>query len=371
MTRGDTGKAQDQRGRGNGSYQAGRIRLIPFSEIVLGTERRDTVKALIPREGLVVVWGPPKCGKSFLVFDLCMHVALGWVYRGRRVDVGDVVYCAFEGVQGLRARVEAFRQRYLSRHSAEVGFYLQPETLDLVQDHYALIAAIREHCIPSIVILDTLNRSLRGSESKDEDMAAYIRAADSIREAFHCTVIIVHHCGVDSSRPRGHTSLSAAADVQIAIRRDAGANIIATVEFNKDGPGGDALCSRLEAINVGVDEDGEPITSCIVVPIDPTTATRRMPTGQAELALRLLHRAMVDVGEAPPVSKHIPAGQKTVVRLDVWRRYFADGIAANRTSKDTKQKAFRRAVATLQESGFIGVWGDFVWPTQDNGHPGH
>ena len=27
----------------------------------------------IPRVGLVVVWGPPKCGKSFWAFDLAMH----------------------------------------------------------------------------------------------------------------------------------------------------------------------------------------------------------------------------------------------------------------------------------------------------------
>ena len=47
-----------------------RIRLIPFEEIQLGTTRRDLVKGLIPRVGLTVAWGPPKCGKSFWAFDL-------------------------------------------------------------------------------------------------------------------------------------------------------------------------------------------------------------------------------------------------------------------------------------------------------------
>src|SRR5262249_9392477 len=60
------------------------------------------------------------------------------------------------------------------------------------------------------------NRSLAGSESSDEDMTAYLNAADAISEAFGCVIIIVHHCGVDGTRPRGHTSVTGTADVQLA-----------------------------------------------------------------------------------------------------------------------------------------------------------
>jgi AAA domain len=59
-----------------------------------------------------------------------------------------------------------------------------------------LIACIQEQSgTPILVVLDTLNRSLRGSESSDEDMTAYLNAADAIRETFNCVVVIVHHCG--------------------------------------------------------------------------------------------------------------------------------------------------------------------------------
>ena len=65
-------------------------------------------------------------------------------------------------------------------------------------------------------------------------MAAYIRAADAIRETFHCAVIIVHHCGIAANRPRGHTSLSGADDAQIAVERDDASGIItAKVEHMK------------------------------------------------------------------------------------------------------------------------------------------
>src|ERR1700679_1151096 len=107
------------------------IHLVPFAEITLGTARRDLVKGMIPRVGMTVVWGPPKCGKSFWAFDLMMHVALGWSYRGRRVNQGTVVYCAFEGQTGIEQRVEAFRLKCLDGHTAAVPFYLEPVTLDL------------------------------------------------------------------------------------------------------------------------------------------------------------------------------------------------------------------------------------------------
>ena len=80
-----------------------------------------------------------------------------------------------------------------------------------------------------VVCLDTLNRSLVGSESKDEDMSGYIAAAGKIEEEFGCLVVIVHHCGVDATRPRGHTSLTGAVEVQIAVKKSEGGIITATL----------------------------------------------------------------------------------------------------------------------------------------------
>src|SRR5262249_2190184 len=94
----------------------------------------------------------------------------------------------------------------------KVPFYLEPVTLDLVRDHRALNAAIRRQLgddRPVAVVLDTLNRSIRGSESSDEDMTAYVNAADAIPTAFGRAVTTVHHCGIHRPRPRAHASLTA------------------------------------------------------------------------------------------------------------------------------------------------------------------
>src|SRR5262249_3639597 len=101
----------------------------------------------------------------------------------------------------LRARGKPARP---ALHHARAG---------LIADHATLIADITGQLsgeMPICVVLDTLNKSLMGSESKDTDMSAYVRAAEAIRDAFKCVVIIVHHCGLDDTRPRGHTALPGA-----------------------------------------------------------------------------------------------------------------------------------------------------------------
>jgi len=161
-------------------------------------------------------------------------------YRERKVRQGAVVYCALEGCTAFKNRVEAFRQAKLADNANAVPFSLMASPMSLVADHRALITSIRERApAPAAVVIDTLNRSLTGSESSDEDMSAYVKAADAIQDAFGCVVIIVHHCGHEGTRPRGHSSLMGALDVQVAVKRDAEDNIVATVELMKDGPQGD------------------------------------------------------------------------------------------------------------------------------------
>jgi AAA domain len=72
-----------------------RFPLLPFHKLTLKTSAAYLVKGIIPRVGITVAYGPPKCGKSLWAFDIAMHSALGWHYRGRRVISGIVIYCAF------------------------------------------------------------------------------------------------------------------------------------------------------------------------------------------------------------------------------------------------------------------------------------
>jgi hypothetical protein len=291
-----------------------------------------------------------------------MHVALGRPYRGRRTRQGAVVYVALEGAEGFKARTEAIRKHY---QMSDAPFYLMTVRIDLVRYHAPLIADISERLgavIPAAVFIDTLNRSLIGSEAKDEDMAAYLRAADVIREAFDCVVPVVHHCGINDSRPRGHTSLTGAADAQLAVKRDGKKNFTVTVEYMKDGPEGDVLTCRLDTVDVGADADGDRTTSCIVIPVDdatPRPAARVKLTNREQLAKRSLAEALCDSGVKPPF--YLRAGLKAVSR-DAWReRYYRDDFCADETKVDTRRKAFGRAADGLRVKGLICVRESWVW----------
>jgi hypothetical protein len=323
-----------------------------------------------------VAWGRPKCGKSFWTFDLAAHVATGLSYRGLKVRQGPVVYIAAEGADGFHARIEAWCAQYLglpigadTPKKADIPFDLLPVRLDLVQDHDAFISDVMRQTSnvpPVLVVVDTLNRTYAGSESSDEDMTAYVAAADAIKAAFKCTVIIVHHCGHETSRPRGHSSLTAAADTQIAIRRD-GDFVTATVEWNKDGPEGYVNVSRLDLVEIGLDGDGDPVTTRVVVPCDPVEAGAGAGPGRPKMsanlqnALEALKMAIADAGESE-TSAHIPNGVLTVP-TELWRRY-----ALKRSmemdphrSDDARRMAFKRSATILQARDLVACWNDRVW----------
>jgi hypothetical protein len=354
---------QPDHDKGNGHAKGQpRFLLKPFEAITVSTAPNYLVKGILPRHGLVVVWGPPKCGKSFWTFDMVMHIALGWEYRGRRVQQGAIVYFALEGSYGFSARVEAWRRRHLNGHTGPVPFYLLDVPVDLVADRNMLITAIKAQLgeqMPTAVVIDTLNRALVGDENKSDDMAKFIRAADMIRAAFDCLVIIIHHCGIAGSRPRGHTSLAGADDAQIAVERADDGCITVKVEHMKDGDVTAPMASTLERVELGNDDDGDPITSCVIVPVEggsPKGKAKLSPTALA--GLRCLHDCLADLGKSAPASNHIPPGVRSVT-LKEWREYLFKHNLINREGSYREQ--MRRLHVTLKNAGVIGIWDEYVW----------
>lgn len=357
--------------RTNGGGRA-RFSPTPFNKVLLDTSPAYLVKGLIPRGGLAVVWGPPKCGKSFWAFDLAMHVARGVPYRSRRVQQGAVAYLALEGGHGFRARIEAYRRAH---DVADAPFYLITDRTDLVEDREALISAIRPTG-PDMVVIDTLNRSLAGSENKDEDMSAYVRAADAIRAALDCAVVVIHHCGVEGTRPRGHTALTGAVDAQIAVQRDDAGNVVATVEWMKDGEADTVIVSSLERITLATDDEGDEISSCVIRPAECNAAPRVMP-GKRKREGKGLHtfrdafnEALSDTGQTISVRNDGPpvrATRMSHVRKQFELRY-ATGESDAKLRAHAQRMALKRIVAALPDEYATWVQGDaeWIWRPKEN-----
>jgi hypothetical protein len=341
-----------------------RFPLVAFQNIRVDTTRRGyLVKGLLASTGLAVVWGAAKSGKSFWTMDLGLHIALGWEYRGRRVQQAIAVYIALEGRDGFPARIEAFRQHHGIKSAP---FYLLTTTLNLVGDAAALVADIKAQLgdeRPGVVFVDTLNRSLVGSESKDEDMGAYLAAAEQVAHELGCVVVVIHHCGIDATRPRGHTSLSGSVESQLAVKRGDAGEVVVTVELAKDFAEGAQIFSRLKSVVVGTDPDGDDITSLVVLPAEggsQTTTPGKKVTGAKKVALDILRNAIDEAGLVPPASNHIPPNTRTIP-VETWRLYAYAGNVTESSKPDTKQKAFVRAVKDLQAANLVRIWGDQAW----------
>ena len=296
------------------------------------------------------------------MWKIIMHIALGRDYRGHRVQQATVVYVALEGKQGFPARKEAFRRH----HGIESApFYLLSTSLDLVAKSSELIASIKAQLgtdLPGVLFLDTLNRSLVGSESRDEDMARFLAAAEKVAQELNCAVVIVHHCGIDASRPRGHTSLSGAVESQLKVERGNTGEVIVTVELAKDFAEGIETVSRLERVPLGTDLDGDEISSLVVLPAETSsrrsTTTRKLSDRQ-RLALAALDECTINAGKAAPPSFQLPASVK-IVPLIAWRdELYARGVL-DRDAKSPREE-FKRVRIQLQARSLIGVNGELVW----------
>jgi hypothetical protein len=372
-------KAREQRREkyrsGNGGDAAassGRFQLKAFDAIKVSTAPSYLVKGIIPRVGLVVIWGPPKCGKSFWTFDLMMHVALGWTYRGRRVKQGVVVYLALEGGSGFAKRVEAWRQRNLAQDHDPVQFYLLDVPVDLIADHTALIAAIKVQLgtvVPVAIVIDTLNRALVGDENKSDDMAKFIRASDAVRAAFGCLVAIVHHCGIQGTRPRGHTSLAGADDAQIAIERDDDGVISAKVEHMKDDEAGAVIVSRLERVELGNDDDGDPQASCIITPVEQPAgsasigASIRLTSGQRRF-MDILREAIPDAPAEHKTTSNIPGGRTAISREWVKMCCKSKGWFDPGASDNNNRAKVSNMLNALAGRRLVGLSNLYVWLAQ-------
>jgi hypothetical protein len=353
-----------------------RFQVIDFEDMRPDDVSHYLVDELLPEKGIGMVWGKPKCLKSFFMLDVCFHIARGMTYHDRAVKRGGVVYCAFEGGYGYKKRVTALRLLHGidGEPKGSTPLKIVPSSApNLVKDHTQLVREVREQIgdmAPRIVVLDTLNKSMPGSESKDADMAAYIKAAEAIRDAFDCLVIIVHHCGWDESRPRGHSSLPGAVDVQLRVERT-DSHLTIEVELMRDGPEGTQVHLTAEEIVVGRDERaGRDLTSLVLTslvlkaadaPLEPAEKKRGRPGAAIPVFERALKTALEARGESfqPDLGTPVHAVDQKHVRYYFDRNYI-DGSAKDESSL---RRAFGRALNELNDNGGIVCQRDSIGRT--------
>jgi hypothetical protein len=320
------------------------------------------VHGLFPAGGLIVPYGPPKGGKTFIVLSLCLHVAAGMDWFGRAVRGGGVIYIAGEGIGGLGVRTRAMRQHY--GIPVNIPFWIVRRAFNLTTGTAAadLVKLIRSTVLDepiAMVVIDTLARAMPGAEENSaRDVGLVIAACAEVQDALQCAVVPIHHQGKEESRGmRGTTAIKGAVDASFKIVKS-GDQVTMTNEDQKEAETAPEIMFTMLKVAVG-------LSRTALVPVvdraaDNHEQQRQEPTGQALTALRVLRDLMAGPESAilPPFPG-LPSGDVRGLPFEVWRRGFYEKMPGEPQPK--RKLAFYRASQKLEQLRYIGVHDPWVW----------
>jgi hypothetical protein len=178
-----------------------------------------------------------------------------------------VAYIAAEGSGGFRKRITAYAQQHgLDLTGVPMTVLNAAPNLMEAKDSAAVAAAIQAAGGADIVVVDTFAQVMPGAnENAGEDVGKALGHCKRIHEATGALVVLVHHSGKDAGRgARGWSGLRAACDAELeVVKTETGARYL-RLSKSKDGEDGLEWGFELQQVQLGVDEDLDPITSCVV-----------------------------------------------------------------------------------------------------------
>lgn len=181
---------------------------------------RYCVEGLLP-EGLTILGGAAKVGKSWLVLDLCIRVAGGLPFWRFPTRAGDALYLCLED---SLSRIQDRLNRITEDPPANLYFAVSAGT---VAD--GLCQQIRSfrlcHPLLSLVVVDTFQivRS-SGTELSYAGDYAEVRILKALAEELRISLVLVHHLRKKGDRDpvnrlSGTTGLSGAADAVFILEK--------------------------------------------------------------------------------------------------------------------------------------------------------
>ena len=195
---------------------------------------RWVIFGLLP-EGLAILSGPPKIGKSWMVMNLCLAVAMGGYVFGRfKVDMGEVLLLSLEDNE---RRLQGRLLKCLGDTVATLGnFHTTTSWKRLDQgglDDLANWLELHPNC--KLVVIDTMQKIKAHAKRKNGN--AYENDYDSFGDLqslallYRCCILVIHHNRKSDSKNdsdpleaiSGSTGVTGSMDTIMMLRRPRGA----------------------------------------------------------------------------------------------------------------------------------------------------
>ena len=254
------------------------------------------IKGLLPRNGIAFIGGQSGAGKTFIAIDLAVALATGQTFFNKRIRerVG-VMFVAGEGAETIQPRLTIARMARNVDGTLPIAWTSTIPDFAKPDEVKAFIAKIkrkaawmqRDHGVRmGVIVIDTLAAVFAlENENDNSEAARLVRAMKVIGEELDVLVIPIHHYGKGAETGlRGASAWRAGCDAVLSItaERNELTGVVrnhslwlAKSRVGEEGPIGAFV---LRTMLLGVDEDGEELTSCYVVPqaaVKQTVAKRR------------------------------------------------------------------------------------------------
>lgn len=334
-----------------------RFKLIGGQQLQLLSPINWVIKGVLPTTGLAAFFGPSASGKSFLALDAATAIASGTPWFGHRTQMAPVIYIALEGEAGYRNRVMAWEREHGQPLPSAMAFLMQPFKISDPQDVVDLASVAQQG---SVIFIDTLNRAApTADENSSRDMGQILEGAKALQAATGGLVVLIHHTGKDASKgARGHSSFFAALDGAVSVERGKTGRSWSVAKA-KDGEDGLSYPFRLKRHVLGVDLDGDEISSCTVERDSGNVFSLPKPQGlnqqAALIAIKSAINAAKDIGRGgcPQATRCIQADAAVLHIV----------TTLGHTEKNKRKNRARTLLNDLVKGGYLGsgLEGDDGW----------
>ena len=222
---------------------------------------RFCVQNFLP-QGLSILGGAPKMGKSWLVMDLCVRIAKGEAMWNMETTQGTTLYlCLEDPYFRIQQRLgcitdEAPPDVFFANAASTLAEDLEQQIIEFVKDHPDTV----------LIVIDTFQmvRASNGEPSYGGDYQE-LQKLKRIADALRISILLVHHLRKQNDRDpvnklSGTTGISGAVDAIFVLdkdeRRQNAAKLICTgrdiayreleLRFSKDTCTWELLCDSLD-----------------------------------------------------------------------------------------------------------------------------
>ena len=248
------------------------FRLLDDNALLMAPKQQWIVKGIIPTCSIGTIFGQSGTFKSFIALDLLAHIANGQPWFENRVKPAPCVYVPFEGKGGIPKRVAAWRARHYGNSSTSTGitYITDPMNLRNKIDRDKLVNSLQHAGLArGVICIDTLAQAGAGiDENSSEGMGEMIAIFQELQQRLNATILVIHHEGKNSAAGmRGWSGLRGALDFAIRCEPNNGDKYNAkfTIDKSKDSEDGLTFNFSMRQVHLGIDEDGDAITSLAVM----------------------------------------------------------------------------------------------------------